>query len=385
MRARLIDVVNWNADASCLGADTWLQALEGGRRSWFHRWLELYVERGRRVTLGIVGGTLADLAAYNPEALALVEDHPEVFESVLRPFSHDVGLLRSGQGFEVNRRAGTATARALLTRLEPLFLPPEFMLTSEQVTLLAAAGVRGVFVNPARFDPETEGRLPTRPYLVRGIDDATLACLPVAGRLTALYLQALQRLDAGPWSAAIRAAATGPPVIAWRDGESALLIPDGLERERRWLDGEADSIERVGVEEALSGPLVEPAPPLLRSYPVHSFHAWTKELRLLGYLTRLQALEGRAGAMTARQRALWFQAIGSDVLSAAEKRSPVVELAALDGGPPAAYTIWRCERTLEGEEALVELESPSAVERDPRVSHRRKLAARIRMLEQVAS
>ena len=43
----LVDVVNFNADASCLDSARWLQALTGGAESEFCRWLNLYVRLGK--------------------------------------------------------------------------------------------------------------------------------------------------------------------------------------------------------------------------------------------------------------------------------------------------------------------------------------------------
>src|SRR5712671_1453499 len=143
----VVDVVNFNADASCLDSRRWLDALAGGDQSEFCRWLNLYVRLSKKAVLGLTGATLADLAAHNPEALSTIRDHPEVFESVVRPFSHDVALIRSPPAFALNLALGAQAVRRHFQRVSGFYLPPEFMLSNEQVTLVAEAGLEGVFVN----------------------------------------------------------------------------------------------------------------------------------------------------------------------------------------------------------------------------------------------
>src|SRR5260221_13154521 len=108
---RVIDVVNFNADASCLAAAEWLAILDGGRRSRLCKWLDIYVTLRRRVVLGFIGGAIADLATFNPEAIALINANHDIIEVVLRPFSHDIGLLRRTRGFSVNLNLGRPVAR----------------------------------------------------------------------------------------------------------------------------------------------------------------------------------------------------------------------------------------------------------------------------------
>ncbi len=72
----LVDIVNFNADASCLSAQRWLEALRGGAESELCAWLGGYVETKSRVTLGFIGGTLADIAILNHEAVDLINAHP---------------------------------------------------------------------------------------------------------------------------------------------------------------------------------------------------------------------------------------------------------------------------------------------------------------------
>src|SRR5262245_34947643 len=98
----LVDIVNFNADASCLASARWLQALEGKKESELCLWLSAYIQNNKKTSLGFTGATLADIIEFNPEALDLIRRHPELFEIILRPFAHDIGLLRSIEGFRLN-------------------------------------------------------------------------------------------------------------------------------------------------------------------------------------------------------------------------------------------------------------------------------------------
>ena len=49
----LVDIVNFNSDASCLPSEDWLQAMQGGHDSALCQWLDAYIERRRPVVLGI--------------------------------------------------------------------------------------------------------------------------------------------------------------------------------------------------------------------------------------------------------------------------------------------------------------------------------------------
>jgi hypothetical protein len=75
-------------------------------------------------------------------------------------------------------------------------------------------------------------------------------------------------------------------------------------------------------------------------------------------VSRLQRLEEQIADFDADELALWLQAINSDVLSAVEKRSPVVTLRrAPHDGESFSFVIYRSERGFEGEEFLVLLEA----------------------------
>lgn len=362
----LVDVVNFNADASCLACDRWLAALRGGEESEFCSWLRLYITANKKTVLGLTGATLADLYAHNPDALRLIRSHPAIFGVVARPFSHDVALVRSRFGFQLNLRLGMKAMEYAIGINSTAFLPPEFMLSNEQIALLEAVGTQSVFLNPARFSHEVWQRLPTIPYRVRGVDGTSLRCIPIVGEATQHYLDSLHRFDADPWNRFL-AERSSNTVVTWRDGESPFLIPDGIAREQAWLDGERGMERVLPSESTLADDVAPPHEPHhLRSYPVHSFHAWMKEFRMMGYLGRLQQLETRLADFTLLEQMLWLQAINSDVLSAVEKRSPVIRLhEAASSDNELSYTIWRSERGFEGEVQLHALAASRAGDAAP--------------------
>jgi hypothetical protein len=393
---RLVDVVNFNADASCLAAGEWLAILNGGRHSRLCRWLNIYVELRRPVVLGFVGGAIADMATFNPEAIALINSNPDVIELVLRPFSHDIGLLRSTGGFNLNLKLGRAVTRREFSQINEFFLPPEFMLTNSQVKSLTDSGIAGVFLNAMRFKEETRHRIPNIPFLLEGVLESCIPCIPFQGALTKDYLDALHAFDAKPWNEALLCARE-TPVFTWRDGESCFLIPDGLERERTWLQGESSDIQRETLRTALGGVTFKPHDHLsfaaAPSYPVHSFSAWFKEFRMLGFLRRLERIEDRLDSLPKDLLVVWLQAINSDVLSAVEKDSPVISLTPQigNGAAPTRFTVWRSDRGFEGEDYLAlldaALDDPGRIESLSESSkpHMRKLGARIDYVRRITA
>jgi len=358
---RVVDVVNFNADASCLPADAWLQLLRGGPKSPLCQWLELYISRRRKVVLGFVGAAVADMKILNPESLRLINEYPEVFEVLIRPFSHDIGLLRTTRGFAANLAFGMATITREFSKVVNYFLPPEFMLTSAQVGHLATVGVEGVFINSARFKGELQGRIPETPYLLDGVMGSQVKCIPFCGQLTEAYLQSIHFYDAAHWNRAVGDVGKTAIVFSWRDGESCFLVPDSLAREAAWLNCESEHVDRRFLSQEMTNSSfsgIESRTNAFRSYPTHSFSAWFKENRMLGFLGRVEKYELRLGEMSIDAQAVWLQTINSDILSAVEKDSPTIMLGHPPGSEKASepFTIWRSDRGFEGEDFLARLE-----------------------------
>ena len=384
----LVDIVNFNADASCLPSQRWLNALKGGARSELCAWLGGYVETNSRVTLGFIGGTLADIAVLNHEAVDLINAHPKVFEVLIRPFAHDIALMRTDAGFRMNLDYGQGAIRREFQQTVNWYLPPEFMLTNRQLAVLPEFGIEGVFINSGRYETELQSRLSRVPYYVTGVSGHRLACIPFESRLTQAYLHTIQRLSEDAWIDNCNAVGEHIAYI-WRDGESAFLLPGGAERERYWL-GVAKRTERLSLASAAKMTrFLEPAElasDAYRSYPVHSFAAWMKEFRMLGYLSALEKFERQLESLSPISRLLWLQAINSDVLSAVEKASPSVRLRPYPPRQPPEdffdYQILRTERGFEGEEyvhLLETLESPQTGRhlRESDAPHMVKIRARL--------
>ena len=356
---RLVDVVNFNADASCLPSAKWLEALSGGTESVFSRWLRLYVDHGKKIVLGLTGASVADIATWNPEAIDLINRNPGIFEIILRPFAHDIALLRTGDGFSINFEYGTRSIRKEFRNVADYYLPPEFMLTNEQITRLSTQCVSGVFINPARFPAEICERIPTIPYMVQGLLGKLLACIPVDGKLTEDYLHAIHHFECVRWNERIQRSSE-ESVFSWRDGESPFLFPGGLRREELWLGSETTAIRRdhllsLSLDYVPNESLGDSQ---YRSYPVHSFSAWMKEFRMIGFLNRVQRAEMELGRMTREQVHQWLQAINSDILSAVEKKSPVIRLRIEpEDQSNTQFTVKRTERGFEGEEYLAILDA----------------------------
>lgn len=356
----LVDVVNFNADASCLSSAVWLRSLAGGSGSDFYRWLNLYVSTSKKVTLGLTGATISDLAHFNPESLTLIRANPEIFEMIVRPFSHDIALIRTPGGFLRNLDMGIKTIVREFSTYTPYYLPPEFMLTNEQLGILDAAGIRGTFVNAARFKGEMGRRLPTSPYLIQGLLNTQMNCIPFGSGLTQTYLNALHFWDSSSWNNAVLTHCM-TPVFSWRDGESPFFLPDGITREANWLESESSEIHRgflrdhqpVNDGELRRGMAVGE----YGYYPIHSFTAWMREFKMLGFINRLMTIEGHLDTLTDRQLGIWLQATNSDILSAIEKESPVISLKPTPRSEAIDHVLWRSERGVEGELFLLLIEN----------------------------
>lgn len=359
---RIVDVVNFNGDASCLSSQRWLDILQEGSGSLLSTWLKLYVDMGKKVVLGFPGATVVDIASHNPEAIELINRHPDIFEIILRPFAHDIALLRLGNGFLINVDYGRKCIVKEFKNISSFFLSPEFMLTNEQIAQLQELCMAGVFINPSRFSADLKRRIPDFPYSIRGLLGATMPCISFRGKLTNCYLHAIQMFDCAGWNAGIREAEE-ELVFVWRDGESSFLLPDGLDRENHWLHHEDTSIKRVHTMDLELNfvPNDQLEEHHYHSYPVHSFLAWMKELRMIGFISRIQRIEKELDRLSPEQVYYWLLSINSDILSAVEKRSPEVHMKQFpDSDTTADFVIQRSERGFEGEEYLAILEKSLA-------------------------
>jgi hypothetical protein len=390
----VVDVVNFNADASCLSSKWWLKTLSGGKNSYLCQWLGVYIASKKKVCLGIMGATIADISTKNKEAINLINENPDIFEIILRPFSHDIALLRNRDSFQYNLEMGIKTLHQEFGDYTPFYLPPEFMLTNEQVHQLYELKVEGIFINPNRFKTEIKSRIPEFPYQIRGIFDSILPCIPFNGELTQGYLEGIHYFNASRWNKSLN---SDPEKISfsWRDGESSFFLPQGNQREKVWLTEEDSSIARIFLCEAIQKTdFKNQSKPLLkrhyRHYPVHSFTAWMKEFRMMGFVQRLFYNERSFNHYTDLQKHIWLQVINSDILSAIEKDSPrILILENPDSENKMEHIIWRSERGVEGEELMSILESTLEGGDPPKINaasdqyHLTKLSCRISYLSKL--
>jgi hypothetical protein len=82
-----------------------------------------------------------------------------------------------------------------------------------------------------------------------------------------------------------------------------------------------------------------------------------QRLRMLGFVHRVQHLERELKNFSDFERFIWLQLINSDILSAVEKKSPVIRIVPEEGsGLHFDFKITRSERGFEGEDFLHILE-----------------------------
>jgi hypothetical protein len=379
---RLVDIVNFNADASCLDSQKWLSCLSGGSDSQFCKWLFLYVRHRKLMALGMTGTTISDLKMYNPEAIAIVKNNPDIFQVILRPYSHDIALLRTPQGFRFNLAAGIAVMKATFESASLYYLPPEFMMTNEQIHILSNLGIKATFVNSSRYPVDLAARIPDKAYFVKGILGSMLGCIPVNGNLTQLYLRSIQLFDTDEWNKTI--ASVGHHCYLWRDGESPFLIPDGIEREDFWLAN--CHAERMHLGEEEYSDVINTG--MYQSYPIHSFLEWMKEFRMIGYLNRIEEIEKHLSQLHMIAKCIWLLTINSDILSSVEKKSPLIRLRLLENREQIQqFQILRSERAFEGEEYLALLQRCMTDEKypceliNPTEAHLKKAKGRIEHLK----
>jgi hypothetical protein len=285
-----------------------------------------------------MGGTLVDIQNFNPEAADLIRSHADIFEVVGRPFTHDLQTFRSQAGFLANVGAGLRAIELILGCRPTSYLPPEFMQTNRQITLLKKFGIASTFLLPERFpDSELDDRKNLQ-YVARGIPSGELDLVICTNGAYKEYLSNMQL-----WETPGYRIDDVTDIFRWRDGESFLLFPNGLEREE-WLL-KAEKIERrtlstLKPRERASFPIF---------YPPHPFSAWSNEMSMSWFMSELADFERQFPQASPRQKAWWLLAIGSDVIASLEKPSPVVRIKKSSTSDVEYYKIRRFPRAPLGE------------------------------------
>jgi len=373
MAKNIVDIVNFNADASCLSSSIWMEALQGGTNSKVCQWLSLFVRNKKKITLGIIGSTLADIKKYNPDAINIINDKKDVFEIILRPWSHDISLYRTDSLFIYNVELGIKSIKSEFESVSNYFLAPEFMITSRQIELIVKMGIEAIFINPDRYQNDIKKRIIPVPHLVYGTSGSIIKCITIHGNSTQKYLSSCQLNNTKIWNQFLQ---DNPDnvIFSWRDGESFLLIPDGLSRELSWLQGESDNFNRkklqsleIGYEDSC---IYEKQ--YYKSYPIHSFSAWVKEMKMMWFVDRIRMIENNFSKLSDFQKTLLLQLINSDILSSVEKISPKIKLDIK--GVIEDFIIYRSERGYEGENYLKLIDEPKYG--NDSTAHIKKLIAR---------
>ena len=373
MTKTVVDIVNFNADASCLSSSIWLDALQGGTNSKICQWLELFVRNNKKVSLGFTGSTLADIKKFNPDAINIINEKKDIFEIILRPWSHDISLYRTDSLFIYNVELGIRTIKSEFESVSNYYLAPEFMITSRQVELISKMAIEAIFINPDRYQNDIKRRIIPTPHIVYGTSESTIKCIAIHGKTTQKYLSSCQLNDPKIWDKFIQDF-PDDLIFSWRDGESFLLIPDGLSREESLLQGESENINRKKLQSLEinyeDSSLYDRS--YYKSYPIHSFTAWIKEMKMMWYVDRIRKIENNFSKLSDLQITLLLQLINSDILASVEKISPKIKLKIK--GVIEDFIIYRSERGFEGEDYLQLIDDPNF--RNDSAPHIKKLIAR---------
>jgi len=351
MNKSIVDIINFNADASCLPSRVWLDSLRGGKNSKIYQWLSLFVKNNKKISLGIIGSTLADIKKYNPDAIHIINENKAIFEIILRPWSHDISLFRTDSFFIFNVELGIKSIKSEFESVSNYYLAPEFMITSKQIELIKSMDVEAIFINPERYQNDIKERIIPIPHIVYGTSGTSMKCITIKEDSTQKYLSSCQLFDPKIWDQFIQDS-PDEMIFSWRDGESFLLIPDGLSREESWLKGESNNFNRDQLHSIKikyeDSSLLEQK--FYKSYPINSFKAWIKEMKMMWYIDRTNMIEKKYMELSDFQKTLLLQLINSDILASEEKISPKIKL--LKNGEIEDFTIYRSERRFEGEDFL---------------------------------
>ena len=373
MTKTVVDIVNFNADASCLSSSIWLDALQGGTNSKICQWLALFVRNDKKVNLGFTGSTLADIKKFNPDAINIINEKKDIFEIILRPWSHDISLYRTDSLFIYNVELGIRTIKSEFESVSNYYLAPEFMITSRQVELISKMAIEAIFINPDRYQNDIKRRIIPTSHIVYGTSESTIKCIAIHGKTTQKYLSSCQLNDPKIWDKFIQDF-PDDLIFSWRDGESFLLIPDGLSREEYLLQGESENINRKKLQSLEinyeDSSLYDRS--YYKSYPIHSFTAWIKEMKMMWYVDRIRKIENNFSKLSDLQITLLLQLINSDILASVEKISPKIKLKIK--GVIEDFIIYRSERGFEGEDYLQLIDDPNF--RNDSAPHIKKLVAR---------
>lgn len=216
------EIINFNSEASCLSHDRWLAALVGGKNSELCCWLSLYVQEKNPICLGLMGVTILDVLALNPEAIELINNNPGIFKLALRPYSHC--LLSTFPDDFVQRQieVGYQIVRSVFSSKIDCFLPPEFSMSVAVLNACVDLDIFHVFFSGQRLSSPTHENLSTE------FKDRIIFFDHCDESYFREFLKVSQRFS----DFSILPTSQN----FWRDGESFLLVPNGIQREKFALD-----------------------------------------------------------------------------------------------------------------------------------------------------
>ena len=325
----IVDVVNFNADASCLPSAKWLKCLENGKHSLFMQMLKNYVRFDRKVNLGLVGATIKDIAFFNPEAIDYINDHQDVFQLLARPFTHDSPLLRLPDGFRYNLDKGLRCIHNYFSNVSNYYLPPEIMLTGEQIRILKEFDIQCIFLHKNRYNESIRKHIPDTPFMLHGVLNTRMWCIPFAeGELEKKYLSAIHGVTTpDAWCEEIDRGSSSD-LFLWRDGESCLLLPLGVDHEAMIFEAELIAgVKRKFLSEiSFEANDIAKESAVLRYFPLHSMKPWLNEMKLYWFVSRVRDMEKVISSLPDRHRLFWLLIINSDILSSVEKNPPIIDV-----------------------------------------------------------
>jgi hypothetical protein len=343
-KQRLVDIVNLNADASCLSTKRWLKALKGGIRSELYGILSLYIKADIKITLGIVGSTVAEIEALNPECIALINQHPQNFQILIRPFIHSLSILWSNETFSYNYQLGKRYIESQFKNSINWHLPPEFAMRNSHIYELKKLKCEGTFIHPKRVKKGMKSTLPSGVFTLKSIQNTKIQCINFTENFDTYYLDQIQVFRSS-------ISFKEDTIYGWRDGESPLFLPKSIQREEIFIENSKKDFNRVFLSEALDQDNIQDKP-TIHSYPQNSLTPWLGNFRLFWFNTEIKNIEKKFKQISKKKQIIFLNLLNSDILSSTEKNDVTVALKHLDNSSTSSYTIKRKERNLDAEEIL---------------------------------
>jgi len=219
----MIDIVNFNGDASCLKRARYLHAIREGEIA---QWLGYYEASSRHVSVGMCGVSLIDLFIHKDSASLDLLRSSSYIHTIYRPFVHALSTVMDPSLSCINILLGILVTRTILARTSNYFLPPEFLFRMSDVLTLRKCGVEYTFdISPDTLNHANE----LLPYsIIRCLvhpSGASIKSINMHQCSTKAYLRCIQ----------IMSEYCGTDNL-WRDGESFLFLPDGLKREEMFIN-----------------------------------------------------------------------------------------------------------------------------------------------------